>query len=505
MVSAAGHSLTAVYSGDATHSAKSSSAITVTTTPATVTPTIVTSPRAYDASTTNFTVIPPTVLSGVLPGDANYVFLQTSGSSLSVTSKVVGTNKTATFTGARVLTGSLATNYVVTTGTITTTVTITNKMLTVNGLTGSPKTYDGTTAATVTGAVLQPQELPGSGTGTDGKPYQGDAYTWSGSATGTFASKTVGTNKTINVTGYSFTGADASNYYIPPTTTTANINPATLTVTGLAANGKTYDATTNATLGGTAVLNGVVSGDSVTFGGTPIAWFADKNAGSGKAVTVTGYTISGGDASNYTLNQPSGLTANIAAVATTLTITSSANPSTPGSSVTITAKVTANTLPLVPDAPTGTMQFKTNNVVISPTPSVVSNSTGVAAFTLTSSSWNNGANAILAQFISSSGNYKSSPAAVSYTQNVGNSTCSSTNRVLSVTPNGGNSFTLNLIGTYLAQYYIVSQTNAAQPMVNWQVYPGSTNTVANASGLWSITVTNHAPAFYRSRAVLSCQ
>jgi hypothetical protein len=94
---------------------------------------------------------------------------------------------------------------------------------------------------------------------------------------------------------------------------------------------------------------------------------------------------------------------------------------------------------------------------------------------------------------------------VSYTQNVGNSTCSSTNRVLSVTPNGGNSFTLNLIGTYLAQYYIVSQTNAAQPMVNWQVYPGSTNTVANASGLWSITVTNHAPAFYRSRAVLSCQ
>ena len=55
MVSAAGHSLTAVYSGDATHSAKSSSAITVTTTPATVTPTIVTSPRAYDASTTNFT------------------------------------------------------------------------------------------------------------------------------------------------------------------------------------------------------------------------------------------------------------------------------------------------------------------------------------------------------------------------------------------------------------------------------------------------------------------
>ena len=41
--------------------------------------------------------------------------------------------------------------------------------------------------------------------------------------------------------------------------------------------------------------------------------FADKNVGTGKAVTVSGYTLSGADAGNYTLIEPTGLTANVAA------------------------------------------------------------------------------------------------------------------------------------------------------------------------------------------------
>ena len=39
--------------------------------------------------------------------------------------------------------------------------------------------------------------------------------------------------------------------------------------------------------------------------------FADKNVGTAKPVTVTGYSLSGADAGNYTLVQPTGLTANI--------------------------------------------------------------------------------------------------------------------------------------------------------------------------------------------------
>jgi hypothetical protein len=44
--------------------------------------------------------------------------------------------------------------------------------------------------------------------------------------------------------------------------------------------------------------------------------FADPNAGNGKPVTVSGYTLSGPDAGNYTLVEPSGLTASITPLAT---------------------------------------------------------------------------------------------------------------------------------------------------------------------------------------------
>ena len=42
--------------------------------------------------------------------------------------------------------------------------------------------------------------------------------------------------------------------------------------------------------------------------------FANKNVGNAKAVTASGYALTGLDASNYTLVQPSGLTANITPV-----------------------------------------------------------------------------------------------------------------------------------------------------------------------------------------------
>ena len=43
------------------------------------------------------------------------------------------------------------------------------------------------------------------------------------------------------------------------------------------------------------------------------ASFATKTVGTGKPVTLTGVTLSGGDAGNYTVSQPSGLTADITA------------------------------------------------------------------------------------------------------------------------------------------------------------------------------------------------
>ncbi|MBS1501310.1 MAG: hypothetical protein JST32_04565, partial [Bacteroidetes bacterium] len=101
-------------------------------------------------------------------------------------------------------------------------------------------------------------------------------------------------------------------------TSASTVNKAVLTITGLSANSKTYDRTTVATLSGTATLNGIIGSDVVTLGGVPSATFAGANAGAGIAVTVTGYTIGGANAGNYTLTQPTGLTATI--TAKTLTV-----------------------------------------------------------------------------------------------------------------------------------------------------------------------------------------
>ena len=95
---------------------------------------------------------------------------------------------------------------------------------------------------------------------------------------------------------------------------TFQITPKTLTVSGVAASNKVYDGTTTATI--TASLQGVAGGDSVQLT-TPAANFDTKDAGTGKAVTIaagSSFTISGADAGNYTLTQPtvSGLTADIA-------------------------------------------------------------------------------------------------------------------------------------------------------------------------------------------------
>ena len=79
-------------------------------------------------------------------------------------------------------------------------------------------------------------------------------------------------------------------------------------------------ASTAATLSGTAAV-APLTGDVVTIGGTASGTFANKNAGTGKAVTVTGNTISGTDAGNYNLLQQTGLTADISKAALTIMAT----------------------------------------------------------------------------------------------------------------------------------------------------------------------------------------
>ena len=83
-----------------------------------------------------------------------------------------------------------------------------------------------------------------------------------------------------------------------------------LSIQGLTANNKIYDATMVAPVSGTPLLSGVTNGDDVSLIGTPVYAFDSKNVGTGINITTTGWTLSGANAANYTLTQPT-LSANI--------------------------------------------------------------------------------------------------------------------------------------------------------------------------------------------------
>ena len=175
-------------------------------------------------------------------------------------------------------------------------VTVNTKALTVTGIMADSKVYDSTTNATL---IVSNAVLAGV--------VSGDTVTLSTTnAVGAFADKKVGTNKLVTVSGLTLLGADTGKYTLTQPTTNADITPASLTVTGITAGDKIYDSTTNATITvSNALLAGVLTGDTVMLNTTnAVGAFADKNAGTNKLVTVSGLTLLGTDAGEYTLTQP---------------------------------------------------------------------------------------------------------------------------------------------------------------------------------------------------------
>ena len=96
---------------------------------------------------------------------------------------------------------------------------------------------------------------------------------------------------------------------------------------GLSANNKVYDGTTAATISlNDAALVGVVAGDSVSLVTNGyVATFANPNVGTNIPVSVSGLTLGGASAGNYTLTQPTGLKANITANGVSITSGLTAN------------------------------------------------------------------------------------------------------------------------------------------------------------------------------------
>ena len=131
-------------------------------------------------------------------------------------------------------------------------------------------------------------------------------------ATGHYASKDVGNNIVVTVTGITLNGAQANDYYVIPPTVTANITPAPLTISGITAQSKPYDSTTTAFLNtSAAVFSGLYPGDNVTLNGTT-GTFASKSVANNIPVTATGLTLGGTQSNDYFLTASSlNFTANI--------------------------------------------------------------------------------------------------------------------------------------------------------------------------------------------------
>lgn len=177
---------------------------------------------------------------------------------------------------------------------------ITAKSVTIDGVTVEPsKTYDGTTdAAIVTGGTLSANF--------DGN----DLRIVTGSAA--YDGKNVGTGKTVFFSGFSLEGDAAENYTLAsqPAGTTADITVRTVTVEDLHIQDKLYDGTDRAEYDGEPTLGNAVSGDHVALvKGTPS--FTSIRTAEDIAIRFTEFSLTGADAGNYALTQPTGITASI--------------------------------------------------------------------------------------------------------------------------------------------------------------------------------------------------
>jgi hypothetical protein len=251
--------------------------------------------KVYDRTTVATLNTGAATLVGVVGADD--VSLNTASATGTFSSANVG-SRTATVSGLT-LTGVDSAKYTVTSPT-TAAVNITAKPLTVSGGSVTSKTYNGNTTATINTSGMALVGLISPDTATLN----------TGSATGTYDNKNVGTNKPVQISGLTISGGQSANYSVTQPTNSGNITVRTLTVSATGVN-KVYDGTTNATV---TLTDNRISGDVLSTAYTN-AGFTSASVGNGKTVNVSGISISGTDAGNYTPNATAATTANITALA----------------------------------------------------------------------------------------------------------------------------------------------------------------------------------------------
>lgn len=215
--------------------------------------------------------------------------------------KNVGKGKTVMFTGFA-LEGDAAANYKLTAQPEAVTADITVKEIKiVDAVVETSKIYDGSTDAKITEK------------GTFDGLIDGDKVDIvTGKAA--YDDKNVGNGKTVAFYNFALSGDDAANYVLAaqPANTTASISAKELTISDLKVKDKQYDGKNTAAIDGTPTLVGVVDGDVLTLiNGVPT--FDSVKIGKNIAISFTAFTLSGDSVTvaNYTLTQPTGITASI--------------------------------------------------------------------------------------------------------------------------------------------------------------------------------------------------
>ena len=204
----------------------------------------------------------------------------------------VGTDKDVSVSDISITGGTDKDNYILGNTETATTADITPAELTAT-ITASDKVYNGNNSATITG-----RSLVGVIGNDDVTPSGGSA---------TFFDENVGEDKMVSATGIAINGDNAGNYsYNGTATGAADITPKTLVVSATGVN-KEYDANTSATV---TLSDDKIENDDVTESYTS-ASFEDADIGTNKPVHVTGISISGDQAGNYTFNETADTTADI--------------------------------------------------------------------------------------------------------------------------------------------------------------------------------------------------
>ena len=168
---------------------------------------------------------------------------------------------------------------------------VTKKIITITGVDATDREYNKSNVVDLTGGELVGVE-------------SGDEVNFVLPKTGTSDSEKVGTHN-VTVPEITLTGADASNYTLTQpehTDVDVVISPKHITITGIDATDREYNKSNVVNLTG-GELVGVESGDEVNFV-LPQTGTSDSEKVGTHNVTVPEITLTGADASNYTLTQP---------------------------------------------------------------------------------------------------------------------------------------------------------------------------------------------------------